>query len=152
MPKVNCQICGNEFYVKPSHQKLGYGKYCSRKCNGEAQKRGKSVKCYICDKEVWKIPKDLERSKSGLYFCSKSCSTKWRNAYFSREKHSNWKNGVTTYRKILSNTDVELKCIDCGISDSRVLVAHHMDKNRKNNTADNLCWLCMNCHHLRHNS
>ena len=101
MPNANCQVCGKEFSVKPSHQKLGYGKYCSQKCNGGAQKTGKFVKCHICGKQVWKTKRSLERSKSKLYFCNKSCSTKWRNKHLIQEKHSNWKNGVTTYRKVL---------------------------------------------------
>lgn len=152
MPQVICQMCAKEFIVKPSHQKNGFGKYCSIACRSDAQRRGKYFNCYTCGEKVYKSPKAIERSKSKHYFCNKSCSTKWRNAYYSQEKHANWKYGASIYRKILSNTNVELKCIDCGNKDKRVLVAHHLDKNRNNNNTNNLCWLCMNCHFIRHNS
>jgi 5-methylcytosine-specific restriction endonuclease McrA len=44
-----------------------------------------------------------------------------------------------------------LICKRCGTEDKRVLEAHHIDSNRKNNTIQNLVWLCRNCHHLVHN-
>ena len=150
MPDVNCQICRKVFYVKPSHQKLGFGKYCSIECRSESQKRGSKVNCYICSKEVWKSPKELERSKSGLYFCSKLCQTKWRNSFFSGENHSNWNCGKTIYRKMLIDSGKEMRCRVCEIDDKRVLTAHHKDLNRNNNQLDNLEWLCLNCHHIEH--
>jgi len=147
---VDCKICGKEFYVKPSHQKLGYGKYCSIKCLTESQKKGHYVKCNECEIKTWKSPKDLIRSKSGLYFCSKRCQTLWRNSYYSGKNHANWKNGESTYRKALLKSEKERRCEKCGIEDIRILTAHHIDKNRNNNKIGNLQWLCMNCHHIEH--
>ena len=68
MPYVKCRKCNKEFYIKPSHQKLGFGKYCSVVCRPEGQKRGYEVNCNICEKKIWKSPKELKRSKSGLFF------------------------------------------------------------------------------------
>lgn len=150
MLEVKCNICKKVFYVKPSHQKLGYGKYCSIACRGAAQKRGKTVECNICQKEIWKMPRDIKRSKSKLYFCGKSCQTKWRNKYFSGERHANWKNGEAAYREILKRSDKPLRCEDCGLEDERVLVVHHIDSDRRNNDLENLIWVCCNCHFLVH--
>jgi hypothetical protein len=150
MPIVKCKICNTEFYVKPSHISLGYGKYCSVRCRSKSQEKGKFVKCAVCSKDAWKMPKDLKRAKSGKSFCSVSCQTKWRNSLFSGEKHSFWKGGRTIYRKILMQSNASVVCRRCGIKDVRVLAVHHIDKNRKNNNLENLTWLCHNCHYLVH--
>ena len=107
--------------------------------------------CEICKKEVWKAPKALKNSKSGKFFCGKSCQTKWRNEFFSGEKHYFWKGGEFIYRNNLIKTGIEQVCKRCGNSDRRVLDAHHLDKNRRNNKIENLIWLCKNCHYLVHN-
>jgi len=151
MPHVKCIICKKEFYVKPSHQKLGYGKYCSRECQRQGQLKGKYVHCYVCKKRIWKTPKALKHSKSKKFFCSKSCQTRWRNQYFSGPKHPNWKGGkYKEYRNILIKNRVKPKCKICGINDKRLLVVHHKDRKRTNNSLDNLVWLCLNCHYLVH--
>lgn len=31
---INCKICNKEKNVRPAHIKMGWGKYCSRKCSG----------------------------------------------------------------------------------------------------------------------
>jgi hypothetical protein len=151
MPKLKCKICSTEFYVKPSHLKLGHGKYCSIKCRAEGQKNGKKVICDVCGKDVWRTPKDFGRSKSGKFFCSKSCQTKWRNEFYSGEKHYLWRGGEFVYRNLMLKSGNFPKCKLCGIDDIRILVVHHRDKNRKNQKLENLVWLCMNCHHLVHN-
>lgn len=75
----------------------------------------------------------------------------WKNKLASRENHWNWKGGSKIYREILMTvTSNELVCALCGIEEKRVLVAHHIDHNRKNNEVSNLIWLCMNCHYLVH--
>lgn len=151
MPQVKCQTCQNKFYVKPSHFKLGFGKYCSRKCRDVAFRRGKHVTCEICGKEIWRTPKDLKGSKSGKFFCSKSCQTKWRNDFFSGSKHWFWKGGQFTYRTKLLKIIKRPKCRKCKTKDSRLLIVHHLDHDRKNHDIENLIWLCRNCHYLAHN-
>ena len=151
MPQVKCKICPNKFYVKPSHQKLGYGKFCSRDCQYKAQLKGKFVKCAICDKKFWRAPRMLKRSKSGKFFCSKSCHMIWKNKIMQvGERHPNWINGESAGRGILGRSKRIKKCAKCKINDIRVLAVHHIDKNRKNNKLSNLMWLCHNCHHLVH--
>lgn len=43
-----------------------------------------------------------------------------------------------------------MMCTRCGISDERILLKHHIDRNRKNNDIKNLQTLCYNCHKLAH--
>lgn len=106
--------------------------------------------CFICGKETYKKVTQIKRSKSGKFFCGKSCQTKWRNEEFSGEKHANWKIGLHTYRDRMLRSKKEKICQLCLTKDSRVLAVHHIDKNRKNNKISNLAWLCHNCHFLVH--
>ncbi len=54
------------------------------------------------------------------------------------------------YREILMGGKIKQICIRCGNADKRILAAHHLDRNRKNNNLKNLIWLCLNCHFLIH--
>lgn len=150
MAIVKCKTCSKEFYVKPSHQKRGWGKFCSKVCQAEGQLKGKFVKCHICKNKIYRSPKSLSRSLSKKFFCSKSCQTLWRNIEYTGDKSRNWKNGEHAYRSILRRSGRELKCVFCGIIDGRVLAVHHKDHNRSNNNINNLVWLCFNCHYLVH--
>ncbi len=42
------------------------------------------------------------------------------------------------------------KCEKCGITDGRVLVIHHKNRNSEDDSAENLQVLCSNCHKLQH--
>ena len=150
MPVVVCRICKKDFYVKPSHQKLGWGKYCSTSCRANAQFKGKFVECFVCGNSIYRSPKMMQRSKSGKHFCSKSCQTMWRNRVYTGENSTNWVNGESAYRRILIRSGKEPVCTLCKITDLRILNAHHLDHQRINNKVDNLIWLCLNCHYLVH--
>ncbi len=150
MPLVSCKICNSNFYIKPSHLKLGWGKYCSRACQIKSQFNGKFVKCFICGKEKYLSLAHLHRSKSGKYFCSKKCQTLWRNSEFIGEKHGGWRSGIRVYRNILTRSGRNPTCRLCNIKDKRILIVHHIDHNRNNNELENLTWLCFNCHFLVH--
>jgi hypothetical protein len=150
MPQVHCLFCKEKFYAKPSWIKNGYGKYCSQQCNHASQKNGQVFTCSVCKKEVYRSIKHQLRSKSSKYFCSKSCQAVWRNTTYIGDKHPNWKHGLNVYRNILKRTAVNQVCTKCKGSDTRILAVHHKDKNRQNNTATNLIWLCHNCHFLVH--
>jgi hypothetical protein len=150
MPIVKCKICSASFYAKPFWLKRGYGKFCSTICQYEGRKNGKMIPCDICGKNTYKPKKQLKGSKSGKFFCSKSCQTKWRNKEFIGPRHANWKGGTSTYKNILVRSRTPQICKLCKKKDKRVLAVHHIDKNRNNNRVENLVWLCHNCHHLVH--
>jgi hypothetical protein len=150
MPIVNCIQCKKEFYVKPFWIKKGKGKYCSLNCKYLGSRKGSYVKCSICQKEVYRKQNKYEHSKSGKFFCGKSCQTKWRNQEFIGPKHANWKNGRYSYRSVLGRNKIVQMCILCKATDKRILSIHHIDQNRLNNKVSNLAWLCYNCHFLVH--
>ncbi len=148
--KQKCEVCSVTFHSKPSHVKMGWGRFCSNNCHYLSMRNGKMVSCDECGSKTYKNITKLTHSKSGKFFCTKSCQTKWRNKFFSGNKHSNWIEGRSTYRKVLSDSGAEKICNRCTIHDHRVMVAHHIDHNRKNYDVKNLMWLCRNCHFLIH--
>lgn len=150
MPIVKCKICSKEFYVKPSHQLLGWGKYCSTICRSKSQIKGKIVECSICHSKIYRPLGRLSRSISQKYFCSKSCQTMWRNTQYTEEKSKNWKNGKQAYRSILKRSGTPPLCSICGTTDIRILNVHHKNHDRNVNDIHNLIWLCLNCHYLVH--
>jgi len=150
MPRIQCAICSNTFYAKPSHIAKGWARYCSKNCQYKGQSTGSMLPCNTCGKPTYKTLTDLRRSKSKLFFCSNSCQTSWRNTRYSGIKHSNWTTGESSYRQILGRADIPKECCKCHTKDTRILAVHHKDKNRDNNTLVNLMWLCHNCHYLVH--
>lgn len=152
MAIVACIICGKSFYTKPSYLEKGWGRFCSSLCQYKSYLKGKFVYCAICRKKVWRAPRRIKHSKSGNFFCGKSCQTQWRNKEFSGPRHPNWKKGESIdYRNLLLiQNNIPQICNVCGNKDGRVLAVHHLDKDRKNNDLKNLLWLCHNCHFLVH--
>ena len=151
MPIVSCEECLKEFYIKPNRLAKGWGRFCSNECKHLGSRTGQAISCTTCGKPTYKSQKDLRRSKSGSYFCSKSCQTIWRNSVvYTGRDHPNWKGGEYSYRDALSRSEAPKACTKCGSQDSRVLAVHHKDRNRQNNEISNLLWLCHNCHFLVH--
>ena len=145
-----CEICGTEFKTKPFFVKRGQGRFCSAVCQYKSYRTGRIISCFVCREEAYRGRKKLENSKSGKYFCSKSCQTKWRNSEFVGPKHANWLHGRASYKSVLVRNKVPKLCALCGGKDERVLATHHIDQNRLNNMLENLAWLCHNCHFLVH--
>lgn len=151
MPWLKCKVCNADFYAKPRHIKIGWGKYCSNNCSYEAAKTGKWVNCATCSKKIYRQLKELRASSSKRYFCNKSCFAVWKNKnILYGEKHVNWKFGENAYRSIMIRSRAPIICKNCNLEDKRVLLVHHIDQNRKNNKLSNLKWLCRNCHYLEH--
>lgn len=151
MPNKKCKICGKEFYAKPFHLNKGWGKYCSIECRSKSQFNGKWVECFNCGKKIYRTPRDYRKSRSKRFFCSFSCHCSWENKNVRCGINApNWIVGVNAYRDIMKRSGIPRKCNKCGIGDKRVLSVHHKDGNRRNNTIENLEWLCRNCHYIIH--
>lgn len=148
---VGCKNCKKDFLVKPFFIKIGAGKYCSAKCKHEGSRTGTWLQCEGCQKNIYRTPKYLQASKSKKYFCGKSCQTIWRNKEYSGIRHAHYKHGMGSYRNILKRTGRKVECSLCKMTDERVIIVHHKDKDRLNNTSSNLIWICRNCHYVVHN-
>ena len=151
MIKKKCLVCGRVIWIKKSHVKRGWGKYCSKKCQAKTQVKGKWLECDYCGRKIYRTPRDFRKSKSKKFFCSKKCHCSWENKNRRcGENAPNWVAGQTVYRNLLKRSGKPEKCTRCGVNDKRVLVVHHLDSNRRNNIPDNLEWLCRNCHCIVH--
>lgn len=146
---VNCKRCGNEFSTKPSQRKLGYGFYCSRACFDANRRTGKNVSCAQCSGGFYAPRKQLRLSKSRNYFCQKKCYLEYKAVHLIHEGHPMWKHGENAYLFLMRRKQKQ-KCVRCGTKICKILVVHHVDKNRRNNVLSNLVWLCRNCHFLVH--
>lgn len=141
-----CKFCNNVFLDRIN----GIRKYCSLNCKHEDMKKRVKVKCTYCDKEFFKILSKLKNSKSGLYFCSRSCKDKAQTISFGCQqimpRHYNKINSNNTYRKHAFRL-LKHECAICEYNEyERILEVHHIDEDRNNSNISNLIILCPNCH------
>lgn len=122
--KESCKFCGR--FIQKGNI-VRHIKSCPKNPVNEKQ-------CPVCDKPlsaVWKT------------YCSQKCANRG-TAKFG-EEHRNW-----------TGTNYAKRCFDkwgkaCVVCGELVAVhAHHIDKNRKNNSLNNLMPLCANHHYYIH--
>lgn len=108
--------------------------------------------CPECGNSFDRRKNQIAKSKSGLVFCSRSCSCTYMNKHLrAGENNPNWKGGQ--FKKAHYYTRLALRsylkrCIVCGCDDMDMLQVHHVDCNHSNDDLSNLAILCAN-HHLK---
>lgn len=98
--------------------------------------------CINCGKTF----KTEYRSNKEQITCSKGCSN---SIFRSGRNNGNYNTGIGSYRKIAFDVYPH-KCARCGYENILALEVHHKDKNRNNNSIENLEILCCNCHTIKH--
>ncbi len=137
-PNTQCSLCKTPIYRRPSQ--LSSSVFCSKHCYGLSQR--KEVPCLVCGTPII----------SGLNkkTCSRACANKNRTGIaYTKDSFSD---------KALSQRRIKLRimqergasCERCGYAVSEILHLHHKDRNRSNNTDQNLEILCPNCHFEEH--
>ena len=118
--KKLCLTCSKEFETVLSRIKSGRGKYCSNKCYMGGFKRGN-------------IP--WNKGMKGIHL---SPETEWK--YKNGKGYRHW-----VFKKFGTS------CVKCK-KDFLIskLQVHHKDKNRENNTVENLMIVCRLCHLYLH--
>lgn len=170
----NCLTCNKEFYVKK--HRIDTAKYCSMKCLGIGTTIKVIRKCNICDKEFSIIESRCKKAKycsqacykkalslkgTKQYFCSHCGKEFWSYRHTGRKYcskkctgksyHKIFNPSFTTVRKTMLIRGLIKICNRCGYDkEPLILGVHHRDRNRKNNTLENLEVLCPNCHSLEH--
>lgn len=166
----DCKQCGDGFEARKDKIQKGYGKFCSLSCSSKfnADKRSEdkenNVECALCGERFRKIPSEVNNTKSGLHFCCrehKDEAQKLGNGFKSIQPHhygtaGNGKdrNGNPTsfskYRKRAFRA-FDGECAECGWDTYKgVLKVHHIDRDRTNNSLENLKILCPTCHNVDH--
>lgn len=98
--------------------------------------------CICCGNEFTCIARKTKEQVT----CSRACS----NTYFrSGPNNGNFIDGHNNYRKKALDY-YDKVCVRCGYSNELALEVHHKNKNRLDNSIDNLEVLCCNCHTIEH--
>lgn len=140
-PNTRCFVCKKPIYRRPCEIKGRAGRvFCSMSCFGISCR--KEIKCVSCGKLIL----------AGLNkkTCSRSCANKNRAGIVYKINRPRDK--VITQRAIkLRLFSVRgRKCERCGYFKYEILQVHHKDRNRSNNSIDNLEIICPNCHYEEH--
>ena len=148
LPQVvhHCENCSKEFNPKYLTQK-----FCSRHCaavinNTKFVKRGAKEKlnCLHCGKTIARVNKKYCCTQCKIDYELKKDAEKYLEGKFV-PKGSSTKRIKSILVYIHNNV-----CSGCGISSWQgkpiTLELEHKDGNSENNSLDNLCLLCPNCH------
>jgi len=154
---INCLKCGKLASVPTIETKRGNGKFCSQSCASSyntkkyyESKKILNVVCNYCAKKFYRPPSKM-KSKSGWYFCCRRHKDLAQRLGGCKEiQPDHYGNGKCSYRAIALR-EYDNKCMRCGYdTHSAAIIVHHRDRDRTNNTLDNLEILCCNCHAIEH--
>lgn len=157
MIRKPCLYCGSMFTAIEKEIRRGNGKFCSISCSSKhaAQQRmpKPNVSCAYCGKMFYKNRSKRLLSKSGLFFCCrahKSAAQKIGGITEIMPTHYGTGDGRHSYRKT-AFAAYPHQCNRCEYHEhTAVLIVHHKDRNRSNNSIDNLEILCPTCHEVEH--
>ncbi len=140
-PNTKCSICDKLVYKRPSQIKRGVERiFCSMACYGVSCR--KEIPCVVCEK--------LILSGKNRRTCSRSCANINRAGirYKINSPRDKAKSQKTLKIRLLSTR--ERKCERCSYENYHILQVHHKDRNRNNNSINNLELICPNCHCEEH--
>lgn len=150
-----CEKCSRIFKGKRSEVNRGNARFCSRKCSAKRPNPNRrnrvKVTCSYCNVIFERTKSKLVGSSSGLYFCSREHKDKaQRIGGISEIQPPHYGTTLTDYKQ-LALRNYEPICIGCGYDKlPEILEVHHKNHNRKDNTLENLEFLCPNCHQEHH--
>lgn len=158
----SCLNCGNTFYTLQNYINRGHGKYCSRTCSSCHTNKLKpkiihenNCSCFVCGKQFYRSESRMKVSRSGLSFCGRICKELAQKIHGGLNvkaiQPSHYGSArVPEYRAIAFSAH-EHKCNRCSYSKvSEVLEVHHKNRNRSDNSLENLEILCPTCHEEEH--
>lgn len=157
---ITCVECGTQKEISIHEQVRNSTKFCSLRCSAICNGRKRSnalktpnCKCAYCEKPIYKSPTKLAQSKHNLHFCCREHKDLAQRLNGITELHPpHYGNGKDHSRyRALAKQNFEQKCARCNYNlHPEILQVHHKDRNRENNTIENLEYLCPNCHETEH--
>lgn len=146
---VSCETCKSSFQAEQKEINRGYGRFCSRTCSANRDRRSAETNCVCanCTQHFYRSPSKLRNSKSGILFCSRNCKDEAQRIGGIKEiQPPHYNNGTRNYRDICFRIHGS-KCAGCGYDKHNdVVTVHHRDCDRSNNDPINLVPLCPTCH------
>lgn len=131
-----CLVCGSLVEDWPSQfrdrvfcSKICSSKWISENLSGENNSLWNSilVQCGWCDKDKYVHPHQIENSKTGLFFCSQECNSRWQSENRKGENCPAWKGGP-----------VVINCSYCG-KEKEIRTGHFNNDNIENYFCDINC-------------
>lgn len=150
---VRCIVHNLKFETKYENVRRDNRKHhiCPKCQQEDLDKSSIKIKCECdyCHKEFFREPSKIQKSKSGLLFCSRKCKDSAQKINsgnkFKQMRPSHYNTGKN-YREKAFRVYL-LECSVCGWNEDKdVLEVHHIDENRENNDISNLIILCPICH------
>lgn len=144
-----CRLCHKQFLAR--HDRLG--KFCSKSCAIKSRPPKKfHIQC-IC--KNCSVPYFVKKYRKKITrFCSRKCLSIIRGFEMQKEKHPNWKGGISernfSDRKIIEQKKKEIgKCEICNMTQN--LEGHHVNGYEKDRqTIQILCHICHAKQHLKY--
>lgn len=150
----NCQQCQKEFQAFLREVKRGNGKFCSLGCSSKFTKSKNkpepNVYCAWCNKHFYRNSYRQGLTKSKLCFCSRKCKDEAQKLDGLKLLHLPHFGTGNNYRNIIFRQKPYI-CERCGYDKHHAaIIVHHKDRNRQNNSIENLEVLCACCHLIEH--
>jgi hypothetical protein len=152
-----CDNCQVEYQAEIKYLNRGQGLFCSPNCASQYRSKTKpipesNVSCAYCGIDFYLKKSRLKRSKSGLFFCSRSHKDLAQRLGGIKEiMPSHYGTAkIPNYREI-AKRHYEQVCRSCGWDKyPDILEVNHIDFDRSNNDPSNLEFLCPTCHQAFH--
>ena len=147
-----CNGCQVEFQADNREIRRGNAKYCSRSCASHygvrpPRKGTVEVTCAHCGVLFKKRESHLANSRSGLFFCCREHKDLSQRLGGIKEiMPPHYGTGIPDYSYARADS-----CFTCGYDTyPEILVVHHKNLDRSDNSVDNLVCLCSRCHDEEH--
>jgi len=115
------------------------------------EKYAKYNVCIICKKKFRARLNYTDTTGLNKKTCSKECNSKLMSQIQTGETNSNWKDGASQvrYQRIRREIKPDI-CEWCGAEHPTRIDTHHIDRNKSNNSMENILVLCASCHAYLH--
>ncbi len=80
---LSCEYCKETYLISSKYityiarKNKPKRKYCSKQCSENATKTRVLLQCFNCNKNFYKLPSEVKKTKN--HFCSRSCSATYNN-------------------------------------------------------------------------
>ena len=141
IPNTQCSVCSTPLYRRPCLLSMANGKaYCSAICYGKSCR--KESPCIVCGSPIL--------AHFNKKTCSRSCANSNRSGikYKISSPHDKVKAQQALKLRLLKLRDN--KCERCNFDKYYILQMHHKNRNRNDNSIENLELICPNCHYEEH--